>query len=292
MKRRTFSDTLFYIIVYVVAFIAAIVTLYPFVYVVSAAFSDPLAVNRMEVFLWPVRPTIIGFKQVLSQSVFWTAFGNSVFYTVVGTLSSLVFTLIAAYPLSRRRFFLRRPLNFFIAFTMFFSGGLIPGYILITSLGLFNSRLVMIIPALLSTFNIMICRSAFSEIPNEMIESAQIDGANDILMLFKIAIPLIKPTIAVIALYYAVSQWNNFFTALLYLSRSELQPLQLLLRRILIMASTEFVQAMDMLETEKAQSSLQIRYVTIVVSTIPILIVYPFVQKYFVKGIMLGAIKG
>jgi putative aldouronate transport system permease protein len=294
MKRNVSigsTDKLFYAMVYAIAIIGFIITLYPFIYIIAVSFSNSQAVYRGEVFLWPVKPTLAGYKKVFNQTGLWTAYGNTIFYTVIGTLFNMVATTIAAYPLSRKQFFARRFLNFFIAFTMYFSGGLIPTYLLITNLGFYNSRWVMIIPSLLSTYNVMVCRSAFSNIPDEVIESAEIEGANDWQIFYRIAVRLVTPTLAVLTLYYAVGHWNNFFTALLYISNNKLIPMQVLLRRVLIQSSSELLGS-DISSDDKAAVSIQIRYVTIVVATLPILAVYPFLQKYFVKGIMLGAVKG
>lgn len=287
------SDKVFYLLVYLIAAVAFVMTLYPFLYVIAVSFSSSQAVDRGEVLLLPKDVTLAGYQQVFQQSGLWLAYGNTLFYTLVGTAFNLVATAIAAYPLSRRNFFARRFFNFFIAFTMYFGGGLIPTYLLITRLGLYNSRWVMIIPGLLSTNNTMVCRSAFSGIPDEVIESAEIDGSNDLQTFFYIAIRLITPTLAVLTLYYAVGHWNDFFTALLYLSKEPLMPMQVLLRRVLIQSSSELLGAMgSMASDDKAAVSIQIRYVTIVVATLPILAIYPLLQKYFVKGVMLGAVKG
>lgn len=293
MKQNinTNTDKLFYILVYIIAIIAFVITLYPFLYIIAVSFSDSQAVYRGEVYIWPVKPTLTGYQHVFKQKGLWTAYGNTIFYTVVGTVFNIVATTIAAYPLSRRQFFARRFFNFFIAFTMYFSGGLIPTYLLITNLGFYNSRWVMIIPGLLSTYNIMVCRSAFSTIPDEVIESAEIEGANDWQIFSRIVIRLVTPTLAVLTLYYAVDHWNNFFTAMLYISDNKLMPMQVLLRRVLIQASDDLIGG-GVSPDEKAAVSIQIRYATIVVATLPILAIYPFLQKYFVKGIMLGAVKG
>lgn len=285
------SDYVFYALVYLLAAIAFAITLYPYLYVLSVSISDSRAAFEGRVFLWPVGFSLEGYKSVLSEANLWVAYGNTLYYTVVGTVFNIVATTLAAYPLSRRSFVARRPLNFLIAFTMYFSGGLIPSYLLITGLGLYNSRWVMILPVLLSTSNMMICRSAFSSIPEEVIESAYIDGANDMQLYWHIAIRLIVPTLAVLTLYYAVGHWNSYFNAMLYLSKPKLQPLQLLLRRVLLQASSELNNAEESAESAVAVS-LQVRYVTIVVSTLPILCFYPFIQKYFIKGVMLGAVKG
>lgn len=290
-KQNVGNDRLFYALVYIIAIFAFVITLWPFLYIVAVSFSGSHAVYQGEVFLWPVDITLDGYRQVFKQNGLWTAYGNTLLYTTVGTVFNLAATTIAAYPLSRNRFFARRFFNFFIAFTMYFSGGMIPTYLLITKLGFYNSRWVMIIPSLLSTYNVMVCRSAFSAIPDEVIESAEIDGSNEWQTFGHIAVRLITPTLAVLTLYYAVGHWNNFFTALLYLSKEELMPMQVLLRRVLIQASSELMDN-STASNDMAAVSIQVRYVTIVVATLPILAIYPLLQKYFVKGVMLGAVKG
>lgn len=292
--KRSMTDRMYYVLVYLVVIIAIVVTLYPFIYVVSISMSSVEAIDNKLVTLFPVNLDFSGYKMVLGYKDLWTSYYNTLWYTVVGTVLNLVFTCLAAYPLSKREFFLRRKLNFFIAFTMYFSGGLIPIYMIITELGLYNSRWVMVLPVLINTFNVMILRSAFESIPSEIYESASIDGAKEFTLLFRMAVPLVKPTLAVLTLYYAVAHWNDFFSALLYLSKPDLQPLTIFLRRVLIMASPEVMQKMggQTAANALAVSTLQIRYVSIVVSIIPIVAFYPFIQKYFVKGVTLGAVKG
>lgn len=292
--KRSWTDKLYYVLVYFVVIVAIAVTLYPFIYVVSISLSSVEAIDNKLVTLFPVDLDFAGYKMVLGYKDLWTSYYNTLWYTVVGTVLNLVFTCLAAYPLSKREFFLRRKLNFFIAFTMYFSGGLIPIYMIITELGLYNSRWVMVLPVLINTFNVMILRSAFESIPSEIYESASLDGAKEFTLLFRMAVPLVKPTLAVLTLYYAVAHWNDFFSALLYLSKPDLQPLTIFLRRVLIMASPEVMQKMggQTAANALAVSTLQIRYVSIVVSIIPIVAFYPFIQKYFVKGVTLGAVKG
>lgn len=292
IKKRCASDRVFYFLVWFLIIFGFFITLLPFMYVISVSFSDVHAINRGQVGIWPVGFNLDGYKQVLGQQKLWRAYYNTLWYTAVGTVLNIVFTVIAAYPLSRYTFSGRKFLNFFIAFTMYFGGGMIPFYLLIVKLGLYNTRWVMVIPSLISTWNIMLCRSAFTEMPNELVESAQIDGASDWLILRRIAIPLIKPTLAVVTMYYAIGHWNDFMTPLIYINKESLQPMQLLLRRILAQFSTEFTQGMNIMAALKSVVSVQIRYVTIVVAIAPILLVYPFIQKYFVKGVMLGAVKG
>ena len=288
------GDKVFDILVYGLVILAMLVTFYPFLYVVSVSLSSGTAVNQGRVVLLPVDFNLDTYKMVLEYKDLWISYGNTIFYTITGTIVNIIFTCLAAYPLSRKRFFLRKKLNFLLAFTMYFSGGLIPTYMVVTGLGLYNTRLAMVLPVLVSAYNVMICRSAFEGISEELFENAALEGANDMVILTKIAVPLIKPTLAVLTLYYAVARYNDFFNALLYLGKSSLQPLQLFLRRILLMASTEIMQASQSATAASAaaQSTIQIRYVCIVVAMIPIVMICPFIQKYLVKGTMLGAVKG
>ena len=293
-RKETFGDKVFDIIVWIFILAAVIVCVYPFLYVLSVSISDPTAVQRGEVVLLPVGFDTTIFGVVMGYQDLWTAYANTVFYVIVGTFFNIVMTCLAAYPLSRHSFFLRRKLNFMLAFTMYFSGGLVPTYMVVTGLGLYNSRLAMILPVLVSAYNVMICRSAFESLSEELFENASLEGANDFIILTKIAVPLIKPTLAVLTLYYAVARYNDFFNGLLYISDKSKQPLQMFLRRILLQASTEILQGgmSDSALTAAAQSTLQIRYVCVVLAAIPILCICPFVQKHLVTGTMLGAVKG
>ena len=293
-RKETFGDKVFDIIVWIFILAAVIVCVYPFLYVLSVSISDPTAVQRGEVVLLPVGFDTTIFGVVMGYQDLWTAYANTVFYVIVGTFFNIVMTCLAAYPLSSHSFFLRRKLNFMLAFTMYFSGGLIPTYMVVTGLGLYNSRLAMILPVLVSAYNVMICRSAFESLSEELFENASLEGANDFIILTKIAVPLIKPTLAVLTLYYAVARYNDFFNGLLYISDKSKQPLQMFLRRILLQASTEILQGgmSDSALTAAAQSTLQIRYVCVVLAAIPILCICPFVQKHLVTGTMLGAVKG
>lgn len=292
--KESFSDKLYDIITRFLVIFAVVICVYPFVYVISISLSSGIAVNQGRVWLYPVDIDLSTFGMVMRYGELWTSYLNTFYYTIVGTICNIIMTCLAAYPLSRRRFFMRRKLNFLLAFTMYFSGGLIPTYIVVTSLGLYNKRAAMILPVLCSAYNIMICRSAFEAIPEDLFEEAAIEGANDFTCLTRIAIPLIKPTLAVLSLYYAVARYNDFFNAMLYLGKKELQPLQLFLRKILLLASSEILQSAGSTTAvaAAAMSTIQVRYVCIVLSVIPILIICPFVQKYLVKGTMPGAVKG
>lgn len=293
-RQEDWGDKIFDIVVWLLVAIAVVLCVYPFLYVLSVSLSDGAAVNRGDVWLLPVGLDLHAFKMVLGYKELWTSYGNTVLYTVLGTLCNVGFSILAAYPLSRRQFFLRKKLNFLLAFTMYFSGGLIPTYMVVTGLGLYNSRWAMILPVLISAYNVMILRSAFEAIPEELFENANLEGANDFVMMSRIAVPLAKPTLAVLCLYYAVARYNDFFTALLYLGKNKLHPLTLFLRKILLSASPEILQQSGGLTAANAaaQSIMQVQYVCIVLAVIPIMCVCPLVQKYLVKGTMLGAVKG
>lgn len=287
------ADKFLDIIIFVLVVLAMVVTLYPFIYVVSVSISDGAAVARGDVLFLPKGLSLDAFKMVVQYDQLWVSYGNTFFYTVVGTVCNMVFTCLAAYPLSKKQFFLRRKLNFFAVFTMYFSGGLIPTYMVVTGLGLYNTRMAMILPVLLSTYNMMICRSAMESVPQDLFENASLEGASEFYQLMHIAVPLIKPTLAVLTLYYAVARYNDFFNAVLYIGNTNLQPLQMFLRKILLMSSSEILQrAGSTGAAAAAQATLKIRYVCIVLATIPIFCITPFVQKYLVSGTMLGAVKG
>ncbi|MBE5833723.1 MAG: carbohydrate ABC transporter permease [Butyrivibrio sp.] len=292
IKNSTFGDILFDLLIAIFLILAVVICVYPFIYVVSVSISSGEAVNKGLVTFLPVDLSFDALVTVFNYDLLWTAYGNTLFYTVVGTFLNVIFTCLAAYPLSRKRFFLRKQMNFLLAFTMYFSGGLIPIYIVVTKLGLYNSRWAMILPVLVSAYNVMICRSAFESISEELFEEAAIEGANDIYIMTKIAVPLIKPTLAVLTLYYAVARYNDFFNAMLYISDKSKEPLQIFLRRILLQASMEITQTTNVSMAAASQSTIQVRYVCIVVAVVPIMLVVPFVQKYLVQGTMLGAVKG
>ena len=292
-RKASPGDKALDVIIWVLIIFAVVVTLYPFLYVVSVSISEGSAVARGDVLLFPKGFSLDAFSMVTTNKQLWISYGNTFFYTIVGTLANVVFTCLGAYPLSRSHFFLRRPMNFYVAFTMYFSGGLIPTYIVVTGIGLYNSRLAMILPVLVSAYNLMICRSAMSSVPQDLFENAALEGANEFYMMTRIAVPLIKPTLAVLTLYYAVARYNDFFNAMLYLGDTNLQPLQIFLRRVLLQASNEVLQsAGGQAAAAAAENTLKIRYVCIVLSAVPIFVITPFVQKYLVSGTMLGAVKG
>ena len=268
--------------------ILTFITLYPFAYVVFASFSDPVVFMKHEgMLLSPVSFSLKAYRQVFTNPTIYVGYANTIFYVAVGTLVNILMTTTAAYVLSRKQLLLRRPILLMFIFTMYFNGGLIPNYLLIQKLGLINNRLSLIIPVAVSTYNLLIMISGFESIPVALEESARIDGANDLTILFRVIFPLAKPTIMVIMLYYAVGHWNSWFNAMIYLRDSAKMPLQIFLRDILTRNQMGAMNAGSDIE----DIGITIKYATIIVSTLPILCIYPFIQKHFVKGVMIGAVK-
>ena len=293
-QKLTFDDRVYYIITDILLIILLVIIAYPLIFIVSASFSDPAAVAASRVVLWPVDPSLAGYRAVFSNPNIVRGYGNTIFYTVVGTLINVSMTLIAAYPLSRRELPWKRFFMFLFTFTMFFGGGMIPTFLLINDLGMINTRWAMIIPGALSVYNMILTRTfMMSNIPNELLEASRIDGCSDFRFFFNITLPLSKAVIAVITLYYAVGHWNSYFSAFLYLSEKRLYPLQLILRDILVANSISSTEITDdaILAGKQGMADL-LKYALIIVSSAPIIAMYPFVQKYFVKGVMIGSVKG
>lgn len=280
---ETRSDKVFDVFNVLLAVVILIAIAYPVWVVIVSSFSNPFELMAGKVWIKPEGFTFDGYKAIFRHQQVWTGMYNSVFYTVFGTLVNMFVTIIAAYPLSRNDFTLQKPIALFFAFTMWFSGGLVPTYLLIKDLGLFNSRLVMILPGAMSVWNMIILRTYFqSNIAGELLESAKLDGCDDFRYLLRIAIPLSKPSLAVIALYYMVGNWNVFMNAYLYLSRQELYPIQIVLREILLLGKVEEVST-SVVEDGNAQLMNELlKYSLVIVASLPMIIVYPFVQKYFV----------
>ncbi|RCX21646.1 carbohydrate ABC transporter membrane protein 2 (CUT1 family) [Fontibacillus phaseoli] len=283
----------FDVFVYLVAAVIIIIVLYPLVFVVSASFSDPARVLTGEVWLLPKGLTLDAYNNILHNDKIWIGYRNSIFYTVVGTLINITMTLLAAYPLSRPDLPGRKGLMLIITLTMFFSGGLIPGYLLVKSLGMVDTMWALIVPGAISTYNLIVMRTYFqSSIPWELQEAAHIDGCSNWRLLISIILPLSKPILAVMVLFYAVGHWNSFFNALIYIRTEDLYPLQLVLREILMISQSAGVDGGNVGMEEKILLSESIKYAVIIVSSLPVLIMYPFVQRHFVKGVMIGSIKG
>lgn len=292
--KESADDRLFTILNYIILFIFTITILYPLVYIVSASFSSSTAVISGRVWLYPVEPTLAGYEAVFKHRLIMSSFLNSVFYTVVGTTINVLFTLIAAYPLSRKDFMPRNSIMALFVFTMMFSGGLIPSYLVVKELGMIDTRWSLIIPGALGVMNMIIARTYFqTTIPDELLEAAQMDGCSDFTFVRKIVLPLSGPIIAVISLFYAVGHWNQYFSALLYLKHQELYPIQLVLRDILVQNEVDASMITDVAD-QAARDGLRelLKFSLIVVSTLPVLIIYPFIQRHFVKGMMIGSLKG
>lgn len=293
-KNSSAGDKVFIILVYVLLTAVMLIVLYPLIYIVSASFSDPQAVVSGKVVLWPVDVTLRGYKAVFKNPKILTGFLNSFIYMGVGTVVNLVMTMLCAYPLSRKEFTARNKIAALFVFTMYFSGGLMPTYMVVNKLGLINTRWAMIIPSAMSTYNMIIARTYMvNSIPDELYEAAQIDGCSPFKYLLKVIVPLSKPILAVLALYYGIAKWNNYFDAMLYINDASLQPLTIVLREILIQNQIDPTMLTDASAMAKLQGMTELlKYAVIVVASVPVLAIYPFVQKYFVKGVAIGAVKG
>ncbi|MBE7035157.1 MAG: carbohydrate ABC transporter permease [Ruminococcaceae bacterium] len=292
--KQSFGYSCFTVFNTLFMLVLSFLMLYPMLYVVFASFSDSNAFLMHEGMLfWPVSPNLQSYIKVLENPMVWVGYKNILFILVVGTSLNMVMTILCAFVLSRRNLKGSGIMTGFIVFTMYFGGGLIPGYLNIRSLGLDNTLWALIIPGAMSAYNMIIMRTSFRGIPDSLEESATIDGASPLTILLRIIIPLSGATIAVIVLYYAVGHWNAWFNAMVYLRDRSKYPLQLVLREILIQNDTSAMMSTGQeMEVDQKSIAETIKYAVIVVSTIPILAVYPFLQKYFVKGVMIGAIKG
>ncbi len=288
------GDRIFTAFNYIFLTIILIVVLYPLVYVLSASFSEPAAVTAGEVRLLPVRFTLIGYEKIFQHPAIMQGFANSVFYAVVGSFINVVMTILAAYPLSRKDLPGRRILGVIFFFPMLFSGGLIPFFLVVRDLGLLNTRWALIIPTALSVWNVMITISFFrTSIPDELLEAAQLDGCNDFQYLLRVVLPLSGSIIAVLFLFYGVWHWNQYFLALIFLNNKELYPLQLIMREILVFNQLDLSMLSDIQQMAIQQGMKeQLKFTVLVVSSLPVMMIYPIVQRYFVTGITLGAVKG
>ncbi|WP_040948261.1 carbohydrate ABC transporter permease [Gorillibacterium massiliense] len=293
MKTESgFFDKAFTIFIYTLLIFLVIVTLYPLLYVLFASFSDASQLISYKGILWkPLGLSFEAYKSVLANKGIGIGYRNTLFIVVFGVAVNLFMTALAAYVLSRKNVMWNSVFMFLIVFTMFFSGGLIPLYLVVKGVGLLDSLWATIIPFSVSTFNLIIMRTSFMGIPDALEESAKIDGANHFTILFRIIIPLSMPVIAVMILYYAVDKWNGWFYASIFIKSREKFPLQLVLREILISNSTDNMSA-GASAGDRFQIGETIKYATIMVATVPILCVYPFVQRFFVKGVMVGSLKG
>lgn len=288
------SDRVFYAIVTVFLAFMGLIVLYPLIYVLSCSFSTPESVMAGDVVLFPTDFSLEGYKAVFRTNKVLLGFRNSAFYTVVGTIINLFMTVICAYPMSRKDMPGQSPIMMLFTFTMIFGGGMIPNYLLVKDLHMLNTIWALLIPGAIAVYNMIITRTFFqSSIPGELLEASQIDGCSDIKYLTNVVMPLSKSIIAVITLYYAVAHWNAYFNAFMYLSNDKLYPLQIFLRDILIASKVDAEMIVDdMANAPTFGIEYILKYSLIVVATVPMLIIYPFVQKHFVKGVMIGAVKG
>lgn len=294
-KGKTTSDMIFDILIFVFSVFVFLIVAYPLYFVVIASVSDSTLVSTGQVTLYPKGFSLFGYTEIFKDTRIWVGYKNTIIYTILGTVLNLLLTLPAAYVLSRHEFKARRILMFVFVVTMFFNGGLIPTYLLMKELNLTNNMWVFIIPFSVNVFNLIIVRTFFeSSIPKELFEAAQMDGCSHFQFFGKVVLPLSKAVISVVGLYYLVGHWNDFFTGLIYIRDYSLQPLQIVLRDILL-SNQVFADGAGSGGASGGYAQRyadQIKYGVIIVSTLPILIVYPFIQKYFEKGVMIGSVKG
>lgn len=291
--KSTKGDRLFEIIITIIGLFLLFSILYPLIFVLAASFSDPDLVLRGDVKLWPKGFTVEPYKMVFENDEIWLGYRNTLFYTIVGTFINIVLTVLAAYPLSRKDMPCRRLFTLIIIFTMYFNGGLIPTYLLVRDLRMYNTVWAILIPGAITTYNLLVAKTFFeNSIPQEIYESAMLDGCSNIRMLYQIVLPLSSAILAVLVLYYGVANWNSYFPALIYLQSKQLFPLQIFLRDILLLSQTEQIGSNSVGMGDKIKMAEGIKYSVIVVSSVPVLVLYPMAQKYFVKGVMIGAVKG
>ena len=291
--RESRGDRVFNFSVNLIGILVMLIVLIPLIFVVAASFSDPDRVLRGEVLLIPKGFTLQAYTMVFENEAIWRGYRNTIFYTLAGTFINIILTVMAAYPLSRKEMKGRRFFTLIILFTMYFNGGLIPTYLLVRDLGMYNTVWAILIPSAISAYNLIVAKSFFEQsIPQELYESAKLDGCGSVQTLFSIVLPLSKAILAVLILYYGVAHWNAYFNALVYLRDENLHPLQIVLRNILLLGQTEQMGSNDVGMGEKIKMVEAIKYSVIVVSSVPILLLYPLAQRYFVSGVMIGAVKG
>ncbi|MBO7357651.1 MAG: carbohydrate ABC transporter permease [Lachnospiraceae bacterium] len=288
--RSTLGEKTYVAVCYFIILIMCVLTLYPFIYLVSASFSSATSVMKNEVFLFPKHFTLRAYQVVFKYKGIWVAYLNTIFYTVAGTLLSLTLSIFAAYPMSKKRWALKKPMGLFVTFTMWFGGGMIPFYLTMKNLNLLDSRLGILLYPAISAFYVIIFRTHFESLPLALEESAKIEGANDFQILVRIMLPLSKPILAAIALYYAIDRWNSYFWEMLLLNDDMKVPVQVLLQRIIINSQLgqDIAKA---LSPGEATIPNTIKYAAIMITTLPIITIYPFLQKYFVSGALVGSVK-
>jgi len=292
--HKTFSDKMIYIVSTTVMVVLSIMILYPLIYIVSASFSSASAVTTGKVLLWPVDFSLDGYKAVFAFKDIWIGYANSIFYTVTGTVLNVIVTMCCAYPLSRPNMQGKKFYTALMLITMYFGGGIIPTYLLINQLGLLNTRTILVISGLVSVYNVIVAKTFLqTNIPGSLVEAAILDGCSEFQVFTRLIIPLSKAIIAVLVLYYAIGHWNSYFDAMIYTNDQNMRPLQLVLRQILVMNQVPQVEMVDreLIMAKQGMTEL-LKYSMIVVSTVPVMLIYPFVQKHFTKGVMIGSVKG
>lgn len=293
--KESRQDKVFVVFNHIFVWFLIVIVSYPLFFIAIASISDPNLVNTGQVWLWPKGINFEGFKEVFKDTEIWIGYRNTIFYTVIGTLINLLVTLPGAYVLSRKDIVGRNIMMFLIVFTMFFEGGMIPTYLLVKSLGMVDTVWALLLPQAAAVWNVIVTRTFFqTTIPKELEEVAEIDGCSAFRMFFSIVVPLAKPIIAVMALFYAVEHWNEYFQALIYLSKDSLIPLQLVLKNLLVATQMDASQlgggSGSLAEMQKLAESM--KYAVMIVAMVPLLVVYPFLQRFFIKGVMIGSIKG
>ncbi|MBD1222395.1 carbohydrate ABC transporter permease [Virgibacillus halodenitrificans] len=297
MSRFSLSDQAFDRLNFLFVLFITLIIIYPLIFVISASISDPQAVNSGKMWLWPVDMTFDGFARVFQNDAIWIGYRNTIIYTVVGVLIHLFILLPSAYALSRKELMAKKLFLWFILFTMLFNGGLIPTYLVVKNLGMVNTMWSIVIPGVIGAWSVLVARTFFQQtIPDQLVEASKIDGASDFYLFMKVVLPLSMPIIAVMALFHAVALWNQYFNALIYLSDEHLFPLQLILRQILILnevsadsAATAAGAAQSF--SDQIKTASLVKYAVIIVSALPLLIVYPLLQRFFVKGVLIGSVK-
>ncbi|NRG29352.1 carbohydrate ABC transporter permease [Bacillus circulans] len=293
LKRESVRDKVFVVVNYTLLAIIACLMIYPLIYVLSASFSNPARTVLGDIWLFPKELTLDLYVKVFQNEKILIGYRNTIIYTVFGTFINLLFSVMIAYPLSRKDFYGRNMITVFIMITMFFSGGMIPTYLLVKDLGMLDTIWAIVLPGAVSVYNVIIMRTFFQSIPNELHEAASIDGCGNISFLLKIVMPLSMPIIAVMTLFYGVGHWNAYFDSLIYLNDESKFPLQLYLRQMLIQEDMSGMSsASDNAISEHLMQIEGLKYAVVIVASLPMLVLYPFLQKYFVKGVMIGSIKG
>lgn len=291
--KQAWGDRVFDWVNAAVMTVVCVAIAYPLYYVLVASFTDPTVVNSGKILLYPEKPFLGGYQKIFEYRPIWTGYANTVLYTLGGTLAALVATIPCAFALSRRELLGKRLWNFLFTFTMFFSGGIIPLYLIINAVGIYDTVWAMILPSAVSVYNLIVCRSFFeSNIPDELYDASKIDGSDDFDFFFRIVLPLSSTIMAVMVLFYATSIWNSFMNALMFMGTQDKMPLQVILRNLVLSNQTSALTSGGTEVAQRMKMAEQLKYAIIVVSALPLLAVYPFVQKYFAKGVLMGAVKG